>query len=253
MPRKVRQGRTEGEYRFKIDAYTPAKFPMARLAEYMHQLALILGEPAQVHFRKLVRGSTVIVHEIEREAVPKVMDRVDGVRRGDGPSEALRAYKAANRMLREDNAVGSLKNGRVILPFPGKDEVREEYAVVRQHGFVDGVITGVRGRDQTAHIILQAEDRQIAGCWTSRVIAKQLGGMLWEPVRLYGRGRWKRDDEGVWELIDFKVESFDPLNDTPLSAALADLRKVPTEWGDNAYQELGMIRHGPRANGNGSR
>ena len=44
VPRKVKAD-AGAEYRFSIDAYTPATMPMARLAEYMAQLALILGEP----------------------------------------------------------------------------------------------------------------------------------------------------------------------------------------------------------------
>jgi hypothetical protein len=36
------------EYRFRIDAFTPETMPMARLAEYMSQLAQLLGEPTYV-------------------------------------------------------------------------------------------------------------------------------------------------------------------------------------------------------------
>lgn len=253
MPiKRTRPRKRDGEeYRFRIDAWTPAKIPMLRLAEYMRELAQILGEPTQVHFRRLVRGSTVIVHQIEREAVPKVFERVSQVRLGEGPSEALRSYKAVNRLLREDNAVGALKNRKLLLRFPGREETQEAFAAVRQQGSLDGIITGVRGRDQTAHITLQDGERQISGCWTNRTIAKQLGAKLWEPVRLFGRGRWRRDEEGIWTLVDFKVEGFEPLDDAPLSDALANLRRIPTQWDDNAYKDLTMIRRG--GNGNGGR
>ena len=152
MPRKVKQPpkKARGEYWFRIDAFSPTKIPMLRLAEYMQQLAQILGEPAYVHFQRLERGSTVIVHKIEREAVPKVRVRVADVRRGVGPSEALRAYRVTNRLLREDNAVGSLKMGAVVLQFPGRNEAQEEFASVYQHGFIDGVVTSVGGSDKTA-------------------------------------------------------------------------------------------------------
>ena len=86
MPRKPRNaGRDGAEYQFKIDAYTPETIPMARLSEYMGQLALLLGEPAAVHFRKLTRGSTVLNAKIDREAAPKVRDRVVRVRAADAP------------------------------------------------------------------------------------------------------------------------------------------------------------------------
>jgi len=253
MPRNPNAPKKDGEeYRFKIDAYSPAKIPMLRLAEYMGQLAQILGQTTQVHFKKLAPGSTVIVSKVETEAAPKVGTRVAQVKSGDAPQDALRAYQAVNKMLRDDNATGILRGAsRVILPFPGKDAIKEQFESVRQHGFVDGVVTGVRGRDDTAHIILMIEDRQVSGFTATRVIAKQLATKWDEPVRLFGRGKWKRDDEGNWTLEDFRVESFEPLDDSPLTDALAMLREIPAEWGDNAYSNLDEIRHGPRGKRNG--
>ena len=252
MPRKTKsKGKNAGgEYRFKIGAFSPTKIPMNRLAEYMEQLALILGETEHVHFGSLARGSTVIVAKIEHEAQPKVRDRVAQVKRGDGPADARRAYAATNRMLREDNADGSLKGGAVILPFPGRKASQEQFAVVRQQGFVDGRIVSVGGQDKTAHVILMVEDAAVAGFYTSRAIAKQLAKKWDEQVRLLGRGKWSRDAEGNWSLIDFRIESFEPLEEASFSTALERLRAIPTEWSDDAYAELEAIRHGgSKANG----
>ena len=44
------------EYRFVIDALSPDTLPMARLAEYMGELARLLGRPDQVHFERLGGG-----------------------------------------------------------------------------------------------------------------------------------------------------------------------------------------------------
>jgi hypothetical protein len=242
------------EYRFKIDAYSPAKIPMVRLAEYMLPLAQMLGETGQVHFRRLARGSTVIVSDVEHEAIPKVLARISQVKRGDGAVEAQKAYSAINRLLRDDNAVGALRTGgAIVLPFPGRNEAQEEYESVRQHGFVDGVVTGVRGRDQTRHITLETANGQVSGFYTTRAIAKELARKYDEQVRLFGKGKWYRDKEGVWTLREFRVESFEELDDAPLSESLAKLRSIPTQWDDAAYAELSVIRHGPRDNGDGGR
>ena len=254
MPRKKPQRpprRDAGEYRFKIGAYTPTKIPMERLAQYMEQLAEMLGETGQVHFGGLARGSTVILAKIEHEAEPKVHARVAQVKSGEGPTEARRAYTALNRLLREDNANGLLRSSAIILPFPGRDESQEQFAAVRQQGFVDGKIISVTGQDKTAHIMLLIEDQPVAGFQTTRTIAKQLAKKWDEQVRLLGRGRWRRDAEGNWSLIDFKIEGFEPLEEAPLSTALERLRAIPTEWDDNAYNELDMSRHGPRGKANG--
>jgi hypothetical protein len=255
MVRKPKRQRKSGsEYRFKIDAYTPDTMPMLRLAEYMRELSDILGEPSAVHFERLEPGSTVIVHRIEREAVPKVRERVSNVRRGEGPREALRAYKAINRLLREDNAVGFVQDKQskaVIIRFPGREEAEEKFASVRQHGSIDGMVIRVGGADDTVPVWLEAEGKQITHCYTTRAIAKQIGAKLFETVRLFGRGRWSRDSEGTWTLVEFKIESFEPLQETSLSSALAEVRAIPAEWGEDALTELGMIRHGPGGKRNG--
>jgi hypothetical protein len=254
MPRQPKRPRTSagGEYRFKIDAYTPDTMPMARLAEYMAELSQMLGERNAVHFRRLEGGSTVLVHKIEREAVPKVRARISHVRTGDAPSEALRAYKTINKMLRDDDAIAVLRDKKksgVIIRFPGREEAQEEFASVRQYGSIDGIVTWVGGTDETAHITLETEGQQVSRIFTTRPLAKALDPKLFEPVRLHGRGRWCRDSEGTWSLIDFKAESFEPLDDAPLSAVVSQLREIPSDWSDDAYGELGTIRHGPKSRG----
>ncbi len=225
---------------------------MLRLAEYMHELAEVLGEHKYVHFRRLKPGSTVLIHTVEREAAPKVRVRVSLVSRGAGPTEALRAYRTINKLLREDNAVGTLKAGAINIPFPGREEAQEEFTSVRQQGSLDGVVTGVRGKDETVHITLLVEGKQLSGCYTTnRAIAKQLAARFDEPVRLFGRGRWSRDNEGTWALEDFKVDSFEPLDNVPLSSALATLRATPTDWGDSAYADLIATRRGRTGKRNG--
>jgi hypothetical protein len=239
-------------YRFVIDAYSPDKIPMARLAEYMKQLAEMLGEPAAVHFARLESGSTVLVSKVEREAVPKVRKRVIAVRRREGPSEGMRAFKAINRLLREDNGIALLKDqkeGATIIRFPGREEAEEAFPAVVQHGNIDGVVVRIGGRDETVHITLESEGQQIAGCYTNRLVAKELAHRLFEPVRLFGRGRWNRDNDGIWTLLDFKIESFEPLADVPLSEALAELRAIKTDWGPGELSELQIIRRGPQKNG----
>jgi len=240
------------EYRFVIDAYSPEKMPMARLAEYMKYLADIFGEAAAVHFARLEPGSTVLVSRVEREAVPKVKQRVVSTRRREGPREAIRAYHAINKLLREDDGVALLKekpDGATIIRFPGREEAEEAFPAIVQHASIDGVIVRIGGRDETVHITLESENEQIAGCFTNRQIGKELGHRLFEPVRLFGRGRWTRDNNGLWKLLDFKIESFEPLVDVPLSAALAELRAIGTDWGNDALNDLPAIRHGPSGNG----
>ena len=77
MARKPKQS---GEFRFTIGAFTPSAIPMARLAEYMADFAVLLGNEKSVHPGGLEEGSTVLVAKVEWEAEPKVRERLHLVR-----------------------------------------------------------------------------------------------------------------------------------------------------------------------------
>jgi hypothetical protein len=259
MPRKRPSKTSEatrhghGEFRFKIEAYTPETMPFPRLVEYLRELAILLGEK-DVHLVGIEEGSTVPVLHVAYESIPKVQVRAAAVGRGDAPRDPLIAYRRINEMLRQDNARAVFerrdrgKRGAKILEFPGKDEVQESFATVKQFGTLDGRVIRVGGIGADIPIILQSEDKEIAGCYTNRQLAKELGKVLFEPVRVVGVGTWCRNTEGVWGLVRFRIDSFERLDDVSLSNALTKLRSIEVEWGDEAYDELGALRRG-RANG----
>src|ERR1051325_11638027 len=96
------------EYELRIDAYSPDTIPMARLPGNMTAPATLLGEHKSVHFVRLGKGTTRLVHAVEYEAEPKVRERVQSVRNEEGPIEAVRAARSIDRLLAEDNASGEL-------------------------------------------------------------------------------------------------------------------------------------------------
>ena len=240
------------EFRFRIDAYTPETMPMARLAEYMTELALILGEPASVHFVRLEESSTVLVHKIEGEAVPKVEDRVAMLRRGEAPPEAMAAYRRINRRLRQDNGVGILTEdtGTEVIAFPGRDEVQPvTFGAFNQEGNLDGIVIRLGGRQELVPVHLQAGPTIHSRCVARRAVAKRLGSHIFGPeLRVHGVGRWYRDEDGSWMLDRFTITDFEVLDDEPLSAVVARLRDIPgSEWSeiDDPWGELDRIRNGP--------
>jgi hypothetical protein len=232
------------EYKFKIDVYTPETLPMARCAEYMAELAIILGETPYVHFIKVTAGCANLVHRVEIEAVPRVMERTKAVEKGTGTSDQMRAYRTINRMLQENNGTGTLKKGRAnILHFPGKEEESLKLTSVHQQGEIDGEVIRVGGPEEIVPILLASEGETIVGCRAKRSIAKELAKNLFEPVRLYGEGRWERDIEGRWNLVSFSVDRFDVLKESSLSKTILALRGLKGEWKENSLQELLESRH----------
>lgn len=243
------QGMKVGEeYRFRIDAYTPATMPLARLANYLTELAKVLGEDRSVHLVKLEPGSTVLVHQIDTEALPKVRERTAAVRRGDAPPEAIRAYQQINRMLSEDNgsAVLTESSGAEIIRFPGKEEPRREFVAIQQQGEVDGEVVRVGGMSDPVPITLNVDGNQLSGCRAKRSLAKPLAQHLFEPIRLFGTGRWTRDADGSWQLDRFDVDRFEVLGDEPLSSVVLALRALRgDEWGDDPINEILRLRSEP--------
>ena len=236
------------EYRFKIDAFTPATVPMARLAEYMMDLAEILGEPQNVHFVRVEEGSLAFVQQVDDVAVPKVRERVKSVRAGNGPQDAMKAYHRTNKKLKHDNCVGSLNNeaGAEVIHFPGrKEEEHLSFGAFSQEGSLDGTVIVIGGRGDPVPVHIQRGD-VVYNCFANRNVAKTLGHHLFTTeLRVHGTGRWQRDEDGAWQMQRFTIATFEVLDDRPLSDVVARLRDIPgSGWKDVAdpFAELMELR-----------
>lgn len=236
------------EFRFKIDAYTPETIPMEVLAQYLANLAEMLGTPEAVHLVRLEAGSVIPVIKIEEEAKPAVRARVKAVKSGTAPVAALRAYQAINERLKKDKSSGRLidveQTDAEIIQFPGAAESEESYGSVRKQGTLDGEVIMVGGKNRArVPVHLQIDDRVISYVHAKKGLAQELGSRLYTPVRLYGSGRWRRNPIGVWGLEDFSVDRFEPLKADSLSKALVALRAIGgAEWDENSLSELRDLR-----------
>lgn len=242
MPRKHRY-----QYRFKIDVFTPGTITMARLAEYMAEVAELLGHEAFVHFVKLEGGSTVLVQEAEPEAVPKVHDQVNEVKRGEGPLEARKARLNIDRMLSEDNGSGDpiAPQGRRVLHFPGAKAQKDlVYGPFNQPDELTGTVIMIGGRNDPVPVHLQ-DGGGIHLCAAKRDVARRLAAhMFAAPIRVCGTGRWFRDGTGEWQMKEFRITDFRSLGQVPLREIVNKLRGVKASWRDMAdpIGELQKIR-----------
>ena len=226
---------------------------MARLADYLSELADMLGETPRVHFMRMESGSSVMVHKIENEAVPKVMARAEAIKRDKGTVTEMRAYNRINRMLVEDNGTGVLMGVRKheIIRFPGKEDQAFKFSSVEQQGEIEGEVIRVGGLKDVVPILLQVEGKVLSGCWARRSIAKDLGRNLFEPVRLFGAGRWDRSADGEWSLASFFVDRFEPVQESTLSQAVIALRGLQGEWGKDSIKEILESRYSEEDSNNG--
>lgn len=223
-------------YTLYINAYTPETIPMARLAQYMQNLAVMLGHDAGVHFDTLKPGSTQLVTKIDHEDVPKVATHLAQVKRGEGSPDAFKAQAEIDRLLAEDNATGFVYEDEdvsaKIIVFPGVTRPKPiTFGPFNQEGSLDGILISVSGADQTVHLQLQNGDIKYTGIDTNRDTARRLAKHMYEPVRVFGTGRWMRDEEGKWILKRFKVESYNVLTADDLKEAIERMRGIEgSEW-----------------------
>lgn len=235
-------------YDFRIDAWAPDTLPMSRLADYLAQLATLFGNKDQVHFVKVVKGSAVPVISVENIAQPKVEARLRLVDTSDAPKELSNAKQRINEMLREDNASAYIRprGGAKILEFKGAKTPLAEEVVLYEQGELDGTVIRIGGKDETVPVMLESENGQYFRCNTKRDIAKNLASHIFgAQVRVSGKGKWRRNQQGEWELDLFDIQSFEVLDDTPLQDVIAGLRAIDGSlWNDMAapQEELKKLR-----------
>jgi len=216
-------------FTFHFSAYSPATIPLSRLSIYMQRLAELLGTQNAVHFEKLIDGSTGIVARVDHVDVPKVDERLVKIRLEEAPSDAVRAIAEIDKLLTEDNASGNLFEGEgtgaEILLFPGVLKINQPiYGPSNQEGSLDGILISIGGADETVHLQLQGSTNKITGIETTRELARRLAHRLYEPVRVFGLGRWLRDQDGVWIMKRFRADRFLPLTETGLLHAIEEAK-----------------------------
>jgi hypothetical protein len=234
---------------FVIDTFTRETMPMARLADYLSDLAAMLGYKGSVHLIGIEEGSVKPKIRIDATDIPKVQERIDAVRASDAPQDAMRAYRAIDDRLARDNARASLVNLALqsnLIEFPGRDRLKE-IQPFSQEGTLDGIIVTLGGRDNPPTIHLEDEGRTYV-CHANRELVKRMARHIYgSPVRVSGVGRWERNQIGEWTLTRFAVHNFEALRDTGVAAVVGEIRsEALSEWGqsDAPLDDLAKIRDG---------
>lgn len=234
-------------YQFVMDRWTPKTIPMKRLAQYMDKLSGLLGHVEHVHFAKITSGSARPQWDVEEVAAADVAGALQAANDGASP-EAVKTRKEINRMLMDDDCVAYIRevNGPKVMEFLGRKTPIAQEVTVHEIGELEGMVIRVGGRDPTVPVHLQGADGEYYQCQTTRTLAKQLAPLLFDKqVRVTGKGKWRRNAEGVWNLEDFQITEFQPLDDVSLEGFIKDMRAIPgSAWNEmeNPQAELKRIR-----------
>ncbi|WP_343545470.1 hypothetical protein [Sphingomonas paucimobilis] len=237
------------EYVFRIDVFQPETMPMARLAEYMAALAKMFGHAEHTHFVAVEKGSAKLRTAVDPVDAPKVEARLNGVRIGDAPKDAIAGKLALEDLLANDNAVATLTEGdsdRVVIPFIGRNRPKAlTFPPFREDTSIDGVLVKIGGKDPSAHATLQDGDVFHVGVTMRRELARELAPLLYGPtIRMFGNGRFERQSDGVWKMSDFKVDRYERLDERPIGEALAVMRSVPGNrlMDADSYRDIAAMR-----------
>jgi hypothetical protein len=232
---------------FEIPEASPHEIPMTRLLEYLSEVATILGNRKHVHFLRVESGSLPCYMEVDEEAEKEVIERVNGVLRGDGTEEARTAFRTLRRYLTEDQYSAALKSEEnIIAAFPRTPEEKILGPYI-QEGSLDGLLVNIGGTDATVpvHILSEGTDFR---CNTSVEMARRLRNYLLEkPIRVFGKGKWYRNPNGRWHLDIFDISGFEELDDSSIPEVVLKLRAIarnPLMSSSDPLEDMRRVRYG---------
>ena len=236
-----------GAWTLSIEALTPQTLPMSRLAKYMACLASLMGNHDKIHFKGLGEGSTKILYNVAPEITDAVIQRCLAAMRKNSKGNAFRARKRLGRMLQGDNSAGSLYDGlgEQVIHFPYHDNQTIPIGPIKQDGDLTGTLISIGGKRNLVPVHLQNGDMTYI-CRATRDMAKRLIDHLFgPPIRIHGKGTWKRDRNSRWHLTRFVIKDFIELSDCKLSQVVENIQKFKSsKWHEleDPHAELMRLR-----------
>lgn len=239
----------EWDYALHIKGVTFNTLGLARLADYMKEFALLLGEDARPTFAGAVKGS-VVLRARDRSEYPVLTK--SRVRQAAANTEAPghNAYEKISSLMRRDGARGQIvdRSDNVLATFtpriPANDDMQE--IVISDEGELDGIVVGVSGADDTAHIRLQEASGSIHSITVrDMTLARELATRFRaNTVRLHVHGTWKRTAAGLWEPHALYGDRFEDLNQSDAHETFLELAAIPgngwatTEDADEVWKRI---------------
>jgi hypothetical protein len=233
-------------FEFTVPGYTPETMPLDRLIEYLSQLVIILGQPSDLHLIGIEKSSTRPVLAMRHDVATRARSRASEVRQGGGSARRREAYHTIRKMVSEDGGKTATLNAPEgkILEFPkvdlGADQIVHS---VRQPTTLEGELIRVGGLRENAQLLIQElSGRVIAGCTAPRAVARAMGSLLYRPIRVSGIASWHRTAEGIWDVSNMHVQSFEELESDTHIETMEKLQSLHLQWPHDASEQLAALR-----------
>ena len=203
---------------------------MARLAEYVTDLASMLGQEEHVHLVEIRESSTVLVPVVDEIAFQKVQKQVIAIRNGSASQKAMKLYESIDHRLVDDGASAVLRGAYgAVVQFPGNSNqpVSEDLGPVIEPESIDGEIIQIGGRDETISVYIRDKHETPVICTTTRDKGRSLAKLIFQQVRINGQATWTRANNR-WKRTHFSIDSWCELTERSLESTIQQLRDVPT-------------------------
>lgn len=233
MPKK----RNDWDYSLHIKGVTKDSLGLLRLAEYLKAFAQLLGEDAKPKFAGIVNGSAVLRARDDSDRPENTRMRIStAAQHAESPGHTY--YAQIERMMVENSARGEIidKNKIVLLKFEAtaaNDDPRD--VVIHDEAELDGVIVGVTGSDDTAHVKLQIAHKVVYSIAVRDIgLAKKLATKFrGETIRLHVHGTWKRKFDGTWYAHSLYADRIEDLDQRSADEVLKEMLAIPNNgWSD---------------------
>lgn len=227
-------------FTFKIKDFTPETMPFGRLVEYYSEIKKMLGLASNLHLTGIVKSSHGSAFRIDPGAEKDLVARIVALNDGSAPKKAIDAFSTVNYMLREDRTSATFSDDQNtnVVQFPGKLEEGDHLYSIKDSASFAGELYHIAGTKDGVNARISTDSYGVVFCRTSRALGKELRDFLFENVRVMGRGTWTRLKNGKWEIHDFKIVDYAPVDTDGLRAAVNRIRDRDIDWPDDP---LGLI------------
>ena len=228
-------------YTFKIEGVTPDNLSFGRLLEYYAELKKMLGLAERLHLIGISESSHGSVFAINQNHETELAERLTAINAGTASKTAIQARDTINDMLRSDGMSGVFSDqlNRNVVQFPGKQSDDMVIYQARDAASFTGELYHISGSKDDVKVRVRTDAYGTVFCTATRAIGKALRGLLFETVKVSGRGTWSRSSDGKWDIDDFTITDFVPAANGSLRESVDRLRKIDIDW---PADPLGLIR-----------
>jgi len=220
-----------------LEGRTPDQIPLERLAEYMQQLAILLGQKSDVHLARVEKGSTrIVAHLPNGGPAQRAQARVYAVRDNRAPADAMRAFSRINAMVAEDRGPARVTFGSaVVLRFPGTAKAPIKAVTMRDHAVITGRLYALieESSGQVKARIRPRNREAYVACTADEITGRKLRNFFQDVVRVEGAGEWTRSPSGEWQCISVKIDDVRGVKDITLREAIGAIRAIEPSWPDD--------------------